>query len=146
MCQFPGTSLSLHCPVLAPSLPRDPVDADHAGKWFPKYASHGYARVRNLMTGEVVSLLLLKLQLPVYCPSVLTKQARARGPVLVKPSARQAWPSVTLGDVVDALAGAGGIGRDLPVRGRQMVYRWCVETGRRGDGETGTACVASKPC
>jgi hypothetical protein len=31
------------------------ADADHAGQWLPAYANHSYARVRNLMTGVVVS-------------------------------------------------------------------------------------------
>jgi hypothetical protein len=29
--------------------------ADHAGKWFPEYANHSYARVRDFTTGTVVS-------------------------------------------------------------------------------------------
>jgi hypothetical protein len=44
---------------------------------------------------QVADMFELKLQLPLYVPSVITKQpdmlARARGPVPLKPSARQAW-------------------------------------------------------
>lgn len=31
------------------------VLTDHAGRWFPAFANHSYARVRDLMTGVVVS-------------------------------------------------------------------------------------------